>query len=48
MQLEKFVYIAHCNFFVQVPKLVVCIQDIGSPGCILPFSELVQGRCGVQ
>jgi hypothetical protein len=42
MQLQLFMCIAHGSFLVQVPKLVVCIQDVGLPRYILPVSELVQ------
>jgi hypothetical protein len=41
-------YIAHRSFLVQVPELVVCIQDVGLPGYILPVSELVKGSGSVQ
>jgi len=48
MQFERFMHIAHRSFLVQVPKLVVCIQDVVLLGYTLPVSELVLGSCGVQ
>jgi len=37
--LKVFMYIAHCSFLLQVPKLVVYIQAILRPGCKLPEKE---------